>query len=291
MPIFIVLLGALTGILWLVPKYGRSRNRDLIALKSSGAGCLSLIAVFLIATLAVRVFRLPAYILPMFIIAFFTLPLIAALFSAFLAVKVFRKHDPESAAPSIRAILYYILLGIAGSGIWFGEKSIEMSKEKEVWSVEYSTPSAGLRKVAVTLRLANPVVGQYEGTLRVTSADGKIRTAAFPRNRFDGRELCLYSVQGIPAVEQPLFLAADNDSAYLADPATMRILPVERKGNAVMVGKQDITSWGIFNRAVYLGVFRDGGFLTPAEAKEPVLRVMYGNRKSAADPGKDRGGS
>ena len=286
MLIFTVLLGIMTGILWLVPKYGASKNRDLIALRSSGTGCLSLIAAGLLAVLAVLLLRLPHSILMLFVIAFFTLPLIAGLLSAFIAVKAFRRVGGEGGAPTVRAILYYLLLGVIGITVWFGEKCIEMRKVRETWSVEYPVPVSGIRRVAVTQQLVNPVIEKYDGSLLVTDEKGGVRSTALLRDRFDGRRIVnLYELSGIPSVPGPLFLFADGQSVHLVDPAAMRILPVECREESVTAGGQDITAWDIFNRARYLGVFRGGCFLTPDQAKVLPLRVMYENRKSAVDPG------
>lgn len=286
MLIFTVLLGIMTGILWLVPKYGASKNRDLIALRSSGTGCLSLIAAGLLAAFAALLLRLPASILPLFVIAFFTLPLIAALFSAFIAVKTFRRTAGSGSAPVIRAVLYYLLLGVIGITVWFGEKCIEMRRVRETWFVEYPVPVSGIRKVAVMQQLVNPVIEKYDGSLLVTDEKGETRSIALLRDRFDGRRIVnLYELTGIPSVPGPLFLFADGNAVHLVDSASMRILPVECKGESVTAGGQDITAWDIFNRARYLGVFRGGCFLTPDQAKELPLKVMYENRKSAANPG------
>ena len=201
MLIFTVLLGIMTGILWLVPKYGASKNRDLIALRSSGTGCLSLIAAGLLAVLAVLLLRLPYSILVLFVIAFFTLPLIAGLLSAFIAVKTFRRVGGEGGAPTVRAILYYLLLGVIGITVWFGEKCIEMRKVRETWSVEYPVPVSGIRRVAVTQQLVNPVIEKYDGSLLVTDEKGEVRSTALLRDRFDGRHIVnLYELNGIPSV-------------------------------------------------------------------------------------------
>ena len=55
---FIIFLVCAMAVLWFVPVFRKSRNRNLIALKSSGAGCLSLLLLlFAVLALPFRNFR------------------------------------------------------------------------------------------------------------------------------------------------------------------------------------------------------------------------------------------
>ena len=214
---FLLLLGCVTVLLWGVPQYRRSRNRNLIALRASGTGCLSLVLLLVVGFLLLLILRLPLSILPLFLIAFCTLPLIAGVFAAFLAVKISRRVGLEGPPPSVRAILCYFLFGLIGVTIWVGGRCLEMRRVKETWAVEYAVPTAGIRKIAVCQRLLNPVFERYEGTLKVVGADGSTRTLAFPPDRMDGRRVVnLYGLTKVPDLQQPLFLFADGVSAYLA---------------------------------------------------------------------------
>ena len=211
---FLLLLGCVTVLLWGVPQYRRSRNRNLIALRASGTGCLSLVLLLVVGFLLLLILRLPLSILPLFLIAFCTLPLIAGVFAAFLAVKISRRAGLEGPPPSVRAILCYFLLGLIGVTIWVGGRCLEMRRVKEVWAVEYAVPTAGIRKIAVCQRLLNPVFERYERTLKVVGADGSTRTLAFPPGRMDGRRVVnLYGLAKVPDLLQPLFLFADGVSA------------------------------------------------------------------------------
>ena len=270
---FLLLLGCVTVLLWGVPQYRRSRNRNLIALRASGTGCLSLVLLLVVGFLLLLILRLPLSILPLFLIAFCTLPLIAGVFAAFLAVKISRRVGLEGPPPSVRAILCYFLFGLIGVTIW---------------AVEYAVPTAGIRKIAVCQRLLNPVFERYEGTLKVVGADGSTRTLAFPPDRMDGRRVVnLYGLTKVPDLQQPLFLFADGVSAYLADPVAMRILPVERNGKGVRIGGKEIPAGEFFRQAEYLGVFRGAEFRDSTRAPELPLRGMYGEEKRTPDPNPD----
>lgn len=280
---FIIFLVCAMAVLWFVPVFRKSRNRNLIALQSSGAGCLSLLLLLFAGVLAALVFHLPLSLLPVFAIAFFTLPLIAAAFSAYLAVKVSRKNGLEGTPPSARATLYYLLLCLIGITVWFGEKCVEMKKIRETWSVEISPSFSGVRRVTVCQRLVNPVFERYEGSLRVAGADGTVRSLPFPPRRMDGRKVVnLYAIRGSGLPDQPLFLFADGESAFLADPVAMRFLQVERGEKTVAVGGKEIPSHEIFRNAEYLGVFRGAEFFDSSRAPELPLRGMYGEKTTAA---------
>lgn len=285
---FLLLLGCVTVLLWGVPQYRRSRNRNLIALRASGTGCLSLVLLLVVGFLLLLILRLPLSILPLFLIAFCTLPLIAGVFAAFLAVKISRRVGLEGPPPSVRAILCYFLLGLVGVTIWGGGRCLEMRRVKETWAVEYAVPMAGIRKIAVCQRLLNPVFERYEGTLKVVGADGSTRTLAFPPDRMDGRRVVnLYGLTKVPDLQQPLFLFADGVSAYLADPVAMRILPVERNGKVLRIGGKEIPAGEFFRQAEYLGVFRGAEFRDSTRAPELPLRGMYGEEKRTPDPNPD----
>lgn len=275
MYIFVILLALLTSCLWLLPKYKRNNDRNVIALKSSGAGCLGLIALLAFSGVAVAVLRPPEIMILLVLIAFLFVPIIALLFSSFMAVKLHAWQHGTGKAPAVRAALYFLCFTLIGLCIWGAGTYLKMREFQERWRMDCPGRSDGIKYIALEQRLLHPVFWKFSAQVVTGRADGSRKTVVLPES-FNGTHLVnLYELPAVKGKSPELFLFADAFHIAAVDPETMQLFAVKRDKNKVYLGEKEITAWDVFNRAKYLGAMRGNKFIPPEMDRETPLKTMY----------------
>ena len=275
MYIFVILLAILTSCLWLLPKYRRSNDRNVIALKSSGAGCLGLIVLLALSGIFVALLRPPEILILLVLIAFLFVPIIALLFSSFMAVKLHTWQKGTGKAPAVRAALYFLCFTLIGILIWSAGTYLKMREFQERWRMDCSGRIDGVASVSLEQRLLHPVFWKFAARVVAVSPDGSRKTVPLP-DTFNGTQLVnLYELPAVKGVSPGLILFADAFRIAAVDPAAMRVHSVRREKNAVFLDEQEITAWNLFKRAKYLGAMRGNKFVPPEMSRETPLKSMY----------------
>ena len=136
MIVFVILLSLLTISLWLLPRFRESCDPNVIALKSSGTGCLGLLVLLALSGVAVSLLRPPEILIVLVLIAFLFVPIIALLFSSFLAVKLHGWMHGPGKAPAVRAALYFLCLVGIGVAVWGKGNCLKMREFSERWRID-----------------------------------------------------------------------------------------------------------------------------------------------------------
>ncbi len=275
MYIFVILLAILTSCLWLLPKYRQSCDRNVIALKSSGAGCLGLIVLLALSGILVALLRPPEILILLVLIAFLFVPIIALLFSSFMAVKLHTWQKGTGKAPAVRAALYFLCFTLIGILIWSTGTYLKMREFQERWRMVCSGRMEGVSSISLEQRLLHPVFWKFAAQVVIVSPDGGRKTLPLPE-AFNGTQLVnLYELPAGKGSSPSLILFADAFRIAAVDPVAMRVHTVRREKNAVFLDEKEITAWNLFKRAKYLGAMRGNKFVPPEMSRETPLKSMY----------------
>lgn len=273
MIVFVILLSLLTISLWLLPRFRESCDPNVIALKSSGTGCLGLLVLLALSGVAVSLLRPPEILIVLVLIAFLFVPIIALLFSSFLAVKLHGWMHGPGKAPAVRAALYFLGLVGIGVAVWGTGTCLKMREFSERWRMDCKG-TGEIASIALEQRLLHPVIWKFAARVVVVRKDGSRETLSLPET-FNGTRLVnLYQLPAVEGKSPTLFLFADAMRVVAVDPAAMRLYPVRREKNAVFLGEKEVTAWNLFKRANYLGAMRGNKFVPPEMSRETPLQSM-----------------
>ena len=267
---FTILLGLALLFLFFWPHFRKSANRNLIAGKSSACGCFGLLLFLFSLFYSAKTLDIPASMVLLFLIAFLSVPVIAILFSAWLAIRIHENNSGEGKPPLMRTVLFFVLLSILGTGIWIAERSAEVNKVSECGRFSVDGTEFILRK-----KLLSPILERYSYSLAAGT-----KQINLPPSYDGARIVNLYWLPSRKGNHPGLLILADSVSVTAFDPATQEMFSLTGRGDQIFLNEKDVPSWNIPDHTKYLGMFSGKDFISPQRQKG--LPLSFQKQESAA---------